>query len=118
MAANPIAFITDLKRGLTVKRFTEYGQNYAPFADIAARVGKMVDTDLSVALGRLLDEPVSALDLSEYQKGALASIGVDTVRKALASEEVDFQRAMYIGPVRSRKIMNVVTAAVLEFLSG
>lgn len=118
VAANPIAFITDLKRGLTVKRFTEYGQNYAPFADIAARVGKMVDTDLSVALGRLLDEPVSALDLSEYQKGALASIGVDTVRKALASEEVDFQRAMYIGPVRSRKIMNVVTAAVLEFLSG
>jgi hypothetical protein len=117
-AANPIAFIMDVIGGLTIKRFTEYGQNYPSFAEIARRVGKMIDSDLSIALERLLDEPVAVLDLTEHQKGALASIGVNTVGKALRSKEADFQRANYIGPVRSRRIMNVVTAAVFEFLSG
>lgn len=117
-SANPIAYISDLRRGLTVRRFTEYGQNFSQFAELAARVGKMVDSDLSIALARLLAEPVSVLDLTSHQKEALGSIGVDTVGKALSCKEVEFQRAMYIGPVRSRRIMNVVSAAVFEFLSG
>lgn len=114
----PIAFISDLKRGLTIKRFTEYGQNYAPFVDIAARIGAMVDADLSSVLDQLLNEPTSVLDLTEHQQFALASIGIKTVGEALTSSETTFRKAMYIGPVRSRKMMNVVTAAVMEFLSG
>lgn len=117
-AANPISFITDLRRGLTVKRFTEYGQNYGPFTDLAGRVGLMVDADLSTNLGQLLQRPIAVLDITSHQMGALASVGIDTVGKALASTEAEFRKASYIGPVRSRKIMNVVTAAVLEFLSG
>jgi hypothetical protein len=117
-AANPIAFISDLKRGLTIKRFTEYGQNYPPFVEIASKVGQMVDVDLSQALERLLQAPVTALDLTEHQKDALASVGISTIGMALNSTEADFRRATYIGPVRSRKMMNVVTAAIFEFLSG
>lgn len=114
----PIAFISDLKSGLTIKRFTEYGQNHAPFVEIAARVGAMVDADLSSALDKLLNEPITALDLTEHQQWALKSIGIGRVGEALTSSEATFQKAMYIGPVRSRKMMNVVTAAVMEFLSG
>ena len=33
-------------------------------------------------------------------------------------DEATFRKAMYIGPVRSRQMMNIVTAAVFEFLSG
>ena len=117
-SATPIAFISDLKRGLTIRRFTEYGQNYAPFVEIAARVGTMVDADLSSALDKLLNEPTYVLDLTEHQQWALNSIGIRTVGEALTSSEATFQKAMYIGPVRSRKMMNVVTAAVMEFLSG
>jgi len=117
-SSNPIAFISDLKRGVTIKRFTEYGQNHAPFVEIAARVGVMVDSDLSSALEKLLSSPTSVLDLTEHQRWALTWIGIKTVREALTSTEATFQKAMYIGPVRSRKMMNVVTAAVMEFLSG
>lgn len=114
----PIAFISDLKRGLTIKRFTEYGQNHAPFVEISTRVGAMVDADLSSALDNLLNKPISVLDLTDHQKGALKSIGIKSVGEALTSSEATFRKALYIGPVRSRKMMNVVTAAVMEFLSG
>ena len=117
-AANPIQFISELRRGLTIKRFTEYGQNYAAFTDISSRVGKMIDSDLSLALEGLLNKSIIALDLTSHQQFALASVGVVNVRDALNSTEATFQKAMYIGPVRSRKMMNIVTAAVLEFLSG
>lgn len=117
-SSNPIAFITDLKPGLTIKRFTEYGQNQASFTEIAARVGAMVDADMSSELEKLLDAPITVLDLTEHQQWALKSIGIETVGGALTSSEATFRRAMYIGPVRSRKMMNVVTAAVMEFLSG
>ncbi|MGR2664358.1 ORC-CDC6 family AAA ATPase [Chromobacterium haemolyticum] len=116
--ANPITYITDVRRGLTVKRFTEYGQNFAPFLEIAARVGAMVDVDLSVELERLLAKPVTSLDLTSHQLQALDSIGILTIRQALMASEATFRKASYIGPVRSRMMMNVVTAAVLEFLSG
>jgi hypothetical protein len=114
----PVAYISELRRGLTIKRFTEYGQNHAPFVEIAARVGATVDADLSSALDKLLNEPTSVLDLTEHQQWALKSIDISTVGEALTSSEATFRKAMYIGPVRSRKMMNVVTAAVMEFLSG
>jgi len=115
---SPIALISDIKRGLTIKRFTEYGKNHPPFVEIAARVGAMIDADLSSALDKLLNAPTSVLDLTEYQQRALKSIDITTVGQALISSETMFRKAMYIGPVRSRQMMNVVTAAVMEFLSG
>lgn len=78
----------------------------------------MVDADLSVALDRLLKQPTSVLDLTDHQRWALMSIGIKTVGEALVSSEATFRKAMYIGPVRSRQMMNIVTAAVFEFLSG
>lgn len=117
-AANPVAFISELRSGLTVKRFTEYGQNYPAFLELAGRIGKMVDSDISIALDRLLGKSINFLDLTKHQREALFAVGISSVREALNSSEATFQKAMYIGPVRSRKMMNVVTAAVLEFLSG
>lgn len=114
----PIAFISDLKRGLTIKRFTEYGKNHTPFAEIADRIGTIVDADLSSVLEKLMNAPISVLDLTEHQQIALKSISITTVGAALISSESTFRKAMYIGPVRSRKMMNVVTAAVMEYLSG
>lgn len=117
-SSNPIAFIGELKRGLTIKRYTEYGQNHPSFTEIAARVGAMVDADLSSALESLLREPITVLDLTEHQLFGLRSVGISTVGEALTSSEATFQKVKYIGPVRSRKMMNVITAAVMEFLSG
>ena len=118
-AANPLAFILDLRTGLTVKRFTEYGANYASFSKIAKRVGDKIEADISAILVELLARPVTVLDISAHQKKALQSIGINTLGDALASHKSDFMRANYIGPKRSRRIMNVATAAVVfQILSG
>jgi hypothetical protein len=114
----PITYLTDLRKGLSVKRFTEYGANVPSFVDVAARVGPIVEADLSTVLRSLLAKPISVLDLTAHQHEALSSIGIDTLGKALRSFEADFKKAWYIGPKRSRPIMNVVTAAIFEYLSG
>ena len=116
--ASPIAFITDLRAGLTVKRFTEYGANFRAFVDLAAEVGPVVEADLSAIITAQLQKPLSVLELSDYQRNALNNIGINTIGNALSSTEETFQKAYYIGPKRSRRIMNVATAAVLEYLSG
>jgi len=115
---NPIVFINDLRKGLTVKRFTEYGANYQTFPEIAAVVGDKIEADVSAILGSLLEKPVTVLDISDHQKSALASINIRTLGQALSSTEANFMKADYIGPKRSRRIKNVVTAAVIEYLSG
>jgi len=81
-------------------------------------VGDKIEADISQILGGLLEQPVSVLDISEHQKRALESIEIRTLGQALASSEDDFMKADYIGPKRSRRIMNVVTSAVIEYLSG
>jgi hypothetical protein len=116
--SNPIAFIADIRSGLTIKRFTEYRANFRTFADIAAAVGDKIEADVSTVLAELLKKPIDVLDISDHQKGALASVNIDTLGQALNSTEADFMKADYIGPKRSRRIMNVATAAVIEYLSG
>ncbi len=117
-ASRPIAFISDLRKGMTIKRFTEFGANFSSFVDISKKVGDKIEADSSVALSVLLARDISVLDLSEHQEKSLRSIDMQTVGKALNASEEEFQEAKYIGPVRSRKIKNIVTAAVLEYLSG
>ncbi|WP_447592547.1 ORC-CDC6 family AAA ATPase [Stenotrophomonas rhizophila] len=117
-ASSPAALINELRNGLTVKRFTEYGENFDQFIELSGNVGASINADLSTELSNLLDASVSNLDLTGHQLSALHSIGITTVRGALTSSEANFRRAAYIGPVRSRKMMNVVTAAVMEYLSG
>lgn len=116
--AIPIRFITDLRRGLSIKRFTEYGQTHSSFSElenIAQGIGQL---DGAEAIQQQLERPVDELDLTAHQKQSLHSLEIETIGQALNSTEAQFQRAHYIGPKRSRRIMNVVTAAVLEYLSG
>jgi DNA-directed RNA polymerase alpha subunit len=90
------------------------GQSLAPLV----LVGDKIEADIVAILGGLLQRPVTVLDITEHQKNALASINIKTLGEALASTENDFMQADYIGPKRSRRIMNVVTSAVIEYLSG
>jgi len=115
-SAEPIATLIELGRTLSLKRFTEYGANHQAYAAIQ-NVG-FSETDIAVELARELEKSIDVLDLTDFQRQALKSVGIDTVRKALQSSEQDFRKADYIGPVRSRKMMNVASASVLEYLSG
>jgi hypothetical protein len=116
--AKPITALTAFGRTLSIKRFSEYGANHPVFGGLTAAVGDFKEADLSAVLQRELAKSLDVLDLTDYQKQGLRAIGIDTVGKALQASESDFQRISYVGPKRSRKMMNVVVASVLEYLSG
>lgn len=117
-ASDPIADLAFVGRNLSVKRFTEYGANYPMFAQLVAAVGQFQEADISSVLQRELAKPIEVLDLTDYQKSGLMRIGMDTVGSALNASESEFQKIMWVGPKRSRRMMNVVVSSVLEYLSG
>lgn len=116
--AKPIQALTQLARTLTIKRFTEYGANHSAFRSLAETVGTFKETDLSEILMTQLKKPVDVLDVTEYQKEEMRKIGLDSVGNALKAPEKEFQRILWVGPKRSRRMKNVVVASVLEYLSG
>ncbi|WP_296614604.1 hypothetical protein [Sphingomonas sp.] len=115
---SPIPVIGELRRYNTPKRFTEFGGSNPQFAEIDRQVGTSIEADLSVNLTALLAKSVTKLDLTDHQKRALQSVELDTIGKAFEASEEKYQEAKYIGPVRSRRMRNVVMTAALEFLSG
>jgi len=116
--AEPIAALTKFGRTLSVKRFTEYGPNHSAFSKLTSIVGDFQEVDISSVLARELAKPIDVLELTPYQKDGLHSIGLDTVGKALQASESEFRKIAYVGQKRSRKMMNIVAASVLEYLSG
>ena len=117
-STDPIQTLTTIGPRLAVKRFTEYGANYSAFGALTAAVGDFKEVDMSAVLQRELGKSIDVLDLTEFQKSGLHSIGINTVGTALQASEMEFQRIIYVGPKRSRRMMNVVVASVLEYLSG
>ncbi|SER82596.1 ORC-CDC6 family AAA ATPase [Sphingobium sp. YR768] len=115
---SPIPVIGELRRHNTQKKFTEFGASNSRFVEIEGIVGSAIEADLAVNLSTLLAKPIAKLDLTDHQRRALLSVGLSTIHKALLAPESKFQEAKYIGPVRSKRMKNVVTAAALEYLSG
>jgi hypothetical protein len=115
---SPIPMITDLRRYNTPKKFTELGPSRSQFVEIERRVGDLIEADFSVSLNVLLEKSIDELDLTSHQTKALLSIGLGTIGKALIASEEEMRKAHYVGPVRSKHMKNVVTAAALEYLSG
>ncbi len=115
---SPIPVINELRRYNTPKKFTEFGPSNSRFQDLERRVGSAIEADMGINLESLLDQPVTRLDLTDHQKKALARVQLDTIGRALVAPESKYQEAPYIGPVRSKRMKNVVTAAALEYLSG
>lgn len=116
--AKPISYLVQIGKDLSIKRFTEYGANHSAFQSLSALVGSFQESDLSQVLSTQLAKPINVLDLTDHQREGLIRIGLDTVGKALNASELEFQRISYVGPKRSRRIMNVVVASVFEYLSG
>ena len=116
--AEPVRVLTRFGRTLAVKRFSEYGANHPTFSGLTSAVGNFHEIDISAILAREFAKPIEVLDLTSYQKNGLRSMGLNTVGKALQASEAEFRKISYIGPKRSRKMMNIVTASVLEYLSG
>lgn len=118
LANNPVSMTTDLRQSVSIKRMIEFGANHPSYVKIARVDVDSLDSNGNEILDRQLSRSVDALELTYFCRSKLKELGFDTVGKALGASEHDFQQAKWVGPVRSRQMMNAATAAVLEYLSG
>jgi hypothetical protein len=116
--ADPITATTWLRKSISIKRMVEFGENHELYANIAKLDVENMDEEQRELIRSQLGRSVDQLDLTAFARGKLKELGFDTVEKILGASETDFQRAKWVGPVRSRQMMNAATAAVMEYLSG
>jgi len=58
------------------------------------------------------------LDLSPWQKEALKSIQMNTIRDILQANEEKLKEAYYVGDKRARRMKSAALASVYEYLNG
>ncbi|MFF4342728.1 hypothetical protein ACFY00_22695 [Kitasatospora sp. NPDC001540] len=116
--AEPINFIQKVRSSLSIKRWVEYGSNHVEFRALAKFSLADIESEGNEALEAQLQRSIDKLDLSDFQRSSLHSLGINTIGGVLAADEKDFMKAHYVGPKRSRKMRNSAVAAVLEYLSG
>jgi hypothetical protein len=107
-----------IARQLSVRRFVEFGANHAAYQGLLDVVPSLIEPDEAEALHRQLARNVNVLDITDWQKGELHKIGVDTFGAVLTADESGLQAIKYVGEKRARRMMNAAVSAVLEYLSG
>ncbi|MHA6762093.1 DNA-directed RNA polymerase subunit alpha C-terminal domain-containing protein [Streptacidiphilus sp. PAMC 29251] len=116
--ADPVAVTNWLRGSISIKRTIEFGANHEAYESIARLDVEKMDEERQEFIKSQLGRTVDELDMTAFARGRLKELGFDTVGKILAASEKDFQQAKGVGPVRSRQMMNIATAAVMEYLSG
>ena len=118
LEARPASTSFDIAKGLTPKRMTEFGANHPAFKSLADQAARLPEESNAAALKEQLAKPIDVLDVSEWQRGKLAELGLLTVGDVLKASERKLMEASYVGNVRARQMRNAAVAAVLEYLSG
>ncbi|MEV8362400.1 P-loop NTPase fold protein [Streptomyces niveus] len=117
--ADPVSAANWLRgSSISIKRFVEFGANHEAYESIAKLDVEKMDEVRQEFIKSQLDRTVDQLDMTAFARKKLKELGFDTVGKILAASETDLQEAKYVGTVRSRQMMNIATAAVMEYLSG
>ncbi|MEG3632463.1 hypothetical protein [Micromonospora palythoicola] len=114
----PVAYGTELRRSLSVRRTVEFGPNHPSYRPIDRLSIDAIDNVDNTALQARLQAPIGLLDITDFQRQKLHELNLDTIGKVLESNEQTFRRAHYVGAIRARRMRNAAVAAVLEYLSG
>ncbi|MFG1735320.1 hypothetical protein [Paenibacillus sp. 843] len=117
--SNPVPKATEVRRGLTNKRFTEFGFNHPTFKDLEVIWSMDADIDMKSAIESILTRPIEELDITDFLYQKLKNeLGVNNVGEVLKLTEEDLRKVSMIGEKRSRKIMSIAVNAALEYISG
>ncbi|MGW6221744.1 ORC-CDC6 family AAA ATPase [Streptomyces olivaceus] len=116
--ADAVAATNWLRSSISIKRFVEFGANHEIYESIAKLDVEKMDEVRQEFIKSQLDRSVDQLDLTAFARKKCKELGYDTVGKILTASESDLQEAKYVGTVRSRRVMNIATTAVMEYLSG
>ncbi|MET7462447.1 hypothetical protein [Nonomuraea sp. NPDC005501] len=116
--AEPVAYGTNVRQHLSIRRFPEFGANHPAYRPITKLSLSEIDSSGNQALEVQLQKSSELLDITQFQKERIRELGLNTIGEVLAASEEDFMKAYYVGPKRARKVSNAAIAAVLEYLSG
>ncbi|MFJ7997318.1 hypothetical protein ACIQ7D_09235 [Streptomyces sp. NPDC096310] len=116
--ADPVTSTNWLRGSISIKRMVEFGANHELYESISKLDVEKMDEERQEFIKSQLGQSVDKLDMTTFAREKLKELGFDTVGKILAASETDFQKAKWVGTVRSRKMMNIATTAVMEHLSG
>lgn len=115
---DPVRYGLQLRQSLSVKRMQEFGANHSAFRPIKDFAVDKLDRDGNAALEARLGAPIRLLDITQFQRAKLTELRLNTIGDVLTSTEEEFQKAKYVGRIRSRQMRNAAISAVIEFLSG
>ena len=97
---------------------SEYGMSFEYFKELIDVMPVFKESDLSDVLRKELQKPIHVLDLSNWQKDALASIGMNSIKDILQASEEKLRTAHYVGEKRARRMRSAALASVYEYLNG
>ena len=103
---------------LTLKRMTEFGQNFTAFQKLEYEKPLELDKDVPQALEDRLKKDIAVLDLTPWQKRKLREVNINSIGEALKADKAQLTSAYYVGERRASKAQNAALSAVLEYLSG
>lgn len=116
--AEPVAYGSKVRAGLSVRRMVEYGANHRAYRPLDELPMADIESAGNQALDAQLKRSTEILDITRFQREKLKELRLDTIGAVLGSNEEVFMKAKYVGQVRARQIRNAAVAAVLEYLSG
>jgi hypothetical protein len=82
----------------------EFGQGHPQFRDLANFGQALNETAVLDGLAAQLEKSVDVLDITSWQKQALKSINITSIKQILLATDFKLQQAYYVGEVRSRRI--------------
>lgn len=114
----PVKRYKEIINHLSIKLYTEYGENSPAYGNVTGIVLNGNTEKSSSVLKSILDSKIEKLDLTRFQMETLKDSGFVTIGDVLKGCDDDLQRAYGIGPVRARRIFNIVFNASIEYISG
>lgn len=119
LESTPHAHSKDFYKNLAIKKFPEFGKNHPTYAG-SEKLLKKDEQQYEESLRSLLQKPIDVLvALTNWQKGKLKSVGINTIEQLHNNSEDSLIAKIYgVGPARARSMKNTATAELLEYISG
>lgn len=113
---SPAAAASKIVEHISLGLFTEFGANNKHFKSIKDTEAIIDYANTSDSLLTMLDKSINSLELTNWQKESLKSIGVNTIKDLLQKTEQDLQQIHYVAGYRSRQMRNAALEAIFEYL--
>ncbi|WP_395547104.1 MULTISPECIES: hypothetical protein [unclassified Lacrimispora] len=108
-----------LIKKVSLAKFPNYSENSTVFSGWENLISnKYFDKNSGETLRSILSKNIDILDISPKLLLRLKNNNINIIQDIFDKEEKELESIEYIGPVRSRKIYNLVLSAVLEYISG